>query len=249
MSLLSKKRPIVINPGLAVIVGLNEAIVLQQLAYWIEETESGVDHDGMRWIYNTHTQWQAQFPFWSADTVKRAFASLKKQGFVLVEKLAKSKHDQTNYYTVNYEAVALIDEGNLHCSEEGSLPPSVGANPSDLPTENTTESTSENTKGRKAGFDPVPQKPDSVSADAWAEWIKFRKEIRKPLTQTMCNQQAKVLDACRNPDAVILKSIANGWTGLFPDKGGPGGKPSRHHGLDKRDYGSGSDETVIIGGL
>lgn len=72
MSWLNTKHPIVINPDLARHVGLNEAIILQQLNYWIEATESGIEHEGRRWVYNTQEQWREQFPFWSVDTVKRA---------------------------------------------------------------------------------------------------------------------------------------------------------------------------------
>lgn len=66
--MLYKKRPIVINTDLASSIGINEAIVLQQLHYWISETDSGIEHEGRRWVYNTLEQWQKQFPFWSVDT-------------------------------------------------------------------------------------------------------------------------------------------------------------------------------------
>jgi hypothetical protein len=65
MSLLMPSRPIVINPDLAYSIGLNEAIALQQVNYWLQETNSGLERDGVRWIYNTTEQWLEQFPFWS----------------------------------------------------------------------------------------------------------------------------------------------------------------------------------------
>ncbi|MGQ7101900.1 hypothetical protein ACUOAQ_30880, partial [Escherichia sp. SP-MK] len=48
MSLLMPSRPIVINPDLAYSIGLNEAIALQQVNYWLKETTSGVERDGVR---------------------------------------------------------------------------------------------------------------------------------------------------------------------------------------------------------
>ena len=62
MSLLMPSRPIVINPDLAYSIGLNEAIALQQVNYWLKETTSGLERDGVRWIYNTNEQWLEQFP-------------------------------------------------------------------------------------------------------------------------------------------------------------------------------------------
>ena len=130
MSLLFSFRPLVINPELARRIGLNEAIVLQQMNYWLMETDSGVTHDGRRWIYNTHEQWNDQFPFWSQDTVKRAITSLKKQGILRVEKLNKGRCDHTNFYTINYDAAALIEQCNMPPSNDSKLPPS---NDSKLP--------------------------------------------------------------------------------------------------------------------
>ena len=103
MSLLLKVKPLVVSPVLASRIGLNEAIVLQQICYWLEDTASGVEHDGRRWVYNTIEEWTEQFPFWSPDTVKRALTSLKKNGLIYVEQLKKSQHDRTNFYAINHE--------------------------------------------------------------------------------------------------------------------------------------------------
>lgn len=95
MSLLMTSQPIVINRDLACRIGLNEAIVLQQLHYWLNETNSGTEHGGIRWVYNTTEQWLEQFPFWSESTLKRTFASLKSLGVLRREQLNKSKRDMS----------------------------------------------------------------------------------------------------------------------------------------------------------
>jgi len=161
MSLLLKVKPLVISPVLACRIGLNEAIVLQQICYWLEDTASGVDHDGRRWVYNTIEDWNEQFPWWSSDTVKRALTSLKKSGLIYVEQLKKTQHDRTNYYAINHANPLLTDECKLPSSksanctvrrgqaapiEEGKLTSSMGANCPRL-TENTTEITTESTTG------------------------------------------------------------------------------------------------------
>lgn len=58
-SLIIKSRPQIVIPELAVKIGLHEALVLQQLHYWITETKSGIEHDGRRWIYNTLSNWHS----------------------------------------------------------------------------------------------------------------------------------------------------------------------------------------------
>ena len=127
MSLLMPSRPIVINPDLAYSIGLNEAIALQQLNYWLQETNSGLERDGVRWIYNTTEQWLEQFPFWSKSTLKRTFARLKSLGVLKVEKLNKSQRDMTNYYTINYES-ELLDEVKVTKSKKSKCTVPSGQN-------------------------------------------------------------------------------------------------------------------------
>lgn len=71
---------------------------------------------------------------------------------------------------------------------------------------------------RAAKFDPRTARPAEVSEAVWADWCQHRKEIRKPLTATSCQHQAKQLAGHPAADAVITHSIANGYTGLFPQK-------------------------------
>ncbi|MEB7740264.1 hypothetical protein NGB58_13520, partial [Escherichia coli] len=187
MSLLFAERPLVINTQLAMKIGLNEAIVLQQLHYWLRDTSSGMECDGVRWIYNTTEQWLEQFPFWSESTLKRAFASLKTLGLLRCEKLNKSKRDMTNFYTLNYES-ELLDDGKVSESirskcaapsgqndtmEEvkmkrsiGSKRPNViGSKWPDDPTENTTEITTEITTENKKPSCPEASQPDEQTQE------------------------------------------------------------------------------------
>jgi len=168
----------VINPDLAYSIGLNEAIALQQVNYWLKETNSGLERDGVRWIYNTNEQWLEQFPFWSESTLKRTFTRLKTLGVLKIEQLNKSQRDMTNYYTINYES-ELLDEvkvtksrsskcalpsGQNEPMEQVSVKRSTGSKRTavirskctDVLTENTTESTTEN----KTPSCPVTSQPD-----------------------------------------------------------------------------------------
>lgn len=71
---------------------------------------------------------------------------------------------------------------------------------------------------KKTSFDPARLKPENVSDEVWQDWAKFRRETRKPLTETTCAYQAKRLAGHQNADEVIRRSIAGGWQGLFPER-------------------------------
>ena len=101
---------LVINPKLAAKIGLNEAIILQQLHYWLEMPGVGeFDSDGHKWIYNTYEQWHENFPFYSVITIKRTFLKLEKEGFIIAKH--KAHHGKrTKYYRINYEALRRLEE-------------------------------------------------------------------------------------------------------------------------------------------
>ncbi|WP_230432324.1 hypothetical protein [Plesiomonas shigelloides] len=117
MALLLSSRPVVVIPELAVRLGLAEAILLQQIQYWVTETTSGVEYAGRRWIYNTIESWQKQLPFYSESTIKRALGNLRKLGVLSVEQINKSNHDMTNYYAINYDSELLHE-----AATDGSKP-------------------------------------------------------------------------------------------------------------------------------
>lgn len=107
-NLLINESPLMVLPSLAKAIGLNEAIMLQQVHYWLKHAK--VKHDGKMWIYKTFEEWKEQdFDFWSLTTIRRTAMSLRKLNLLLVEKLANNSFDRVNHYTVNYEQLMLID--------------------------------------------------------------------------------------------------------------------------------------------
>lgn len=98
--LILDEYPLVIIPSLAVEYGLNEAIIIQQLHYWIQK--SSKEKDGRKWVYNTYENWQEQFPFWSLSTIKRTIKKLEKENIVITANYNKMTIDNTKWYTLNY---------------------------------------------------------------------------------------------------------------------------------------------------
>ena len=76
--LLVDEPPILFLPRLAAVIGENDAIMLQQLHYWLDV--AGHEYDGRRWIYNSYNEWAAQLPFWSRETVRRTLGRLRASG-------------------------------------------------------------------------------------------------------------------------------------------------------------------------
>lgn len=103
---INEKDVLIVGKKLACIVGLNEAIVLNQVAYWLRKNEElGKNFiDGRYWVFNTYKNWQENnFPFISVETVKRTFTKLEKSGILISANYNKMAIDRTKWYTISYE--------------------------------------------------------------------------------------------------------------------------------------------------
>ncbi|MEK3955338.1 conserved phage C-terminal domain-containing protein [Psychrobacillus sp. FSL K6-1464] len=102
MNLLINEPPLQVLPSLAKQVGLNAAIVLQQLHF--RSLISNNVRDGYKWVYKTYEEWRdEEFPFWSPDTIKRAIHKLENEGYVIsTSAYNRMKMDKTKWYRIDY---------------------------------------------------------------------------------------------------------------------------------------------------
>jgi hypothetical protein len=173
-ALLIHESPLQVLPSLAVSIGLNEAIVLQQVHYWLGMSKNV--HDGRLWVYNTYEQWAEQFPFWSPEFIRKIVKSLRDKKLIEARQLSPNAWDKTNSYTINYEVLEEVcapipDAVKLTASKRKNPPHGDGKksriqpdessasnreNPPHLYTETTAETTTETTAET---FPPVAVAP------------------------------------------------------------------------------------------
>lgn len=106
-SLLINESPLQVLPSLAARIGLNEAIILQQIHYWISRP-GAQERDGRRWVYNSTVEWQDQFIWWSVDTIGRALLKLERAGLLISGCYNEAKFDRTKWYTIDYDALEAL---------------------------------------------------------------------------------------------------------------------------------------------
>ena len=152
--LLIDEYPLLVLPSLAVKIGLNEAIVLQQVHYWIKQ--SGKPRDGKMWIYNTFDDWQRQFPFFSMSTLKRTIKSLEESNLLITGNYNKQKTDRTKWYTIDINLLnsplvqndtmgnsALVQNDTISLAhfdtmDNGKMTHSIPENNTEITTKTTT---------------------------------------------------------------------------------------------------------------
>jgi hypothetical protein len=123
--LLIHENPLQILPSLAVLIGLNEAIILQQIHYWISNELNKNIVNGRKWVYNTYEEWKSQFPFWSRNTIIRTIEALEYKKLVISGEFNKLSRDRTKWYTIDYERLGSLDIGKSKNS--GSHLPKMGS--------------------------------------------------------------------------------------------------------------------------
>lgn len=112
---IDKSKTLIVNTDLALVLGdLNEAIVLNQLNYWIEINKKAEKNliDGKYWVYNSYSDWRINnFPYWSEKTIQRAFTRLENKGVVISANYNKLAIDKTKWYTIDTDKLQkLVDK-------------------------------------------------------------------------------------------------------------------------------------------
>lgn len=112
IKLLIDESPLIVLPSLAERIGLDEAIVLQQVHYLVgmstKVENSQVYKDGYYWVFNSIDQWQSKyFRWWAVPTVKRIFQSLTESHLLIASAFGGGKSHKRLWYRVNHY---LVDE-------------------------------------------------------------------------------------------------------------------------------------------
>jgi len=116
-TLLISESPLQVLPSLAEKIGLNQAIILQQIHYWLQKTDNV--RDDQRWVYNSYPEWQKQFPWWGLNTIKRAIYALEEQGLLISANYNQHKMDKTKWYRIDYDKLETLESVGCTSDQDG----------------------------------------------------------------------------------------------------------------------------------
>lgn len=128
---IDKSKTLIVNTDLALVLGdLNEAIILNQLNYWLEINKKADKNfiDGKYWVYNSYAEWRENdFPYWSEKTIQRTFTRLENKGIVISSNYNKMCIDKTKWYSIDFEVLEemiksydsnkISEEDKMSCRE------------------------------------------------------------------------------------------------------------------------------------
>lgn len=95
--------------------GVNEAIIIQNFAYWIAKNEANDKHfyEGRYWVYNSVEAFGKLFPFWTAAQIRHVLKNLVEKGAVLKGNFNPSQYDRTCWYALSD---SICEKYQLHLS-------------------------------------------------------------------------------------------------------------------------------------
>ena len=203
---INKDDVLLIRKGLVRVLGdLNEAVILNQINYWIEINKKAEKnlHDDRYWIFNTYQTWkETDFDFWSTDTIRRTLTRLENKGIVLTANYNKMKIDKTKWYTIDYDALQKrIDEyeekqnainDNAECVNDMANCTYGNGSISKAIPENTPKNTNRNYSAEITSADTLKQK-HVLKAQADTSVPKKRLPERVPKKKT--KSELKELEA------------------------------------------------------
>lgn len=90
--------------------GVNAAILLENLGYWIKQNEANETnyYDGNYWTYNSRRAYRELFPYMSERQINTAFQKLIDDGLVVTGNYNKIAYDRTLWYALTQKGKSIL---------------------------------------------------------------------------------------------------------------------------------------------
>lgn len=114
--------------------GVDNAIMIWNLQYWIEHNEANGKHfyDGRTWTFNSVDAFSKIFSFWSKGQIRRILNSLIEKGVILTGNYNSSAYDRTTWYAFTDSFLQMHfpkskngETETARCINDGNINPSI----------------------------------------------------------------------------------------------------------------------------
>lgn len=162
--------------------GLHEAILINNLQFWIAKNRANGTHfhDGRTWTYNSVKAFAELFPYMTTNIVRRTLESLQEQSVIIKGNYNSSSYDRTAWFAFFDESIWLSEPVHLAKKPNGK-----GRKATSLTDINTDITADVNTVGERThsqanatttpapvpanDFEPVPAQAQSPAKPTQAQ--------------------------------------------------------------------------------
>lgn len=218
--------------------GVNAAIILQNIAFWIKQNEANKTnfYDGYYWTFNSNRAYQELFPYMSKRQIETAFKKLIDDGVLITGNYNKFAYDRTLWYALTQKGKCISHFGGMENPEMENGLPQNGKPIPDINPNVTPVVTSGKKKERKNNsFDSIIDQylsPDGQSVrfedhserrELLQEWLKVRKAKRAAMTDRAIQMNIDKLDKIATESNMTVTEylkeiICRGWAAFYPIK-------------------------------
>lgn len=102
--------------------GLNEAILLNNLWFWVEHNRANNInyYDGNYWTYNSTRAFNELFPYLSQRQIQNALKKLRDKGILIVGNYNKSSYDRTLWYAFSELGKCIMQKCKMDITNSNS---------------------------------------------------------------------------------------------------------------------------------
>ena len=208
--------------------GVNAAIILQNIGYWIAQNEANEInfYDGRYWTFNSKRAYGELFPYMSEKQIRTAIEKLIEDGVLVTGNYNKLAYDRTTWYALTEKGKSICRIGQMeHAKRENGFPQNGEPIP-DINPNVTPDVISGKKKERKNNsFDSIiaAYTTDPEITELLQEWLKVRKAKRAAMTDRAIQMNIDKLDKLayesRMPvDEYLSEVIRRGWAAFYAIK-------------------------------
>ena len=209
--------------------GVNAAIILQNLGYWIKKNEAnGANYfDGNYWTFNSRRAYKELFPYMSERQITTAFEKLIEAELIITGNYNQSSYDRTLWYALtkkgkcilHFDIMDNVKTSNGLCQNVEPIPNINTDNKPDYKTHIKGES-EKNIKNENIFEDYCKENSDLLNA--FNEFEKMRKQIKKPMTdkakKMLITEIEKISKEPETQIEILNQSILHCWQSVYPLK-------------------------------
>jgi len=110
------------NSETAKAVGVDGAIMLKNIHYWILKNKANNKHfyDDNYWTYNSIKAFESLFPFWSNKQITRILKKLIDDGYLIAGNYNKQSYDRTKWYAITQKGYSILPNGQMDSTKRAN---------------------------------------------------------------------------------------------------------------------------------
>lgn len=102
--------------------GILEAILIQNIYFWIEKNKANNKHfyDGRYWTYNSRKAFSEMFPYASEKQIRRALEKLETLNILITGNYNKQWSDRTLWYSFSDIGLSIVQQRQMQLSKKAN---------------------------------------------------------------------------------------------------------------------------------